>query len=114
MIYLHSTNKTAEKVLAGQPLNSLPPTKEQLDAAYKDFKILDPDISNKVSQAEVRGQIIEKQGILIEEKAKLALTYDEPQSEQTGTDWKRVLKVVGGLAVAVVAVLLFYKLLGMW
>jgi hypothetical protein len=114
IVYLHSTNKTAERVFAGQPLGGAPPSAEQLASAYRSFKLLDPEISAKVSLAEVRGQVIEKQDSALVEKAKMALKYDEPAPEEEGTGWKGPLIALGVISAAIAVILAVAKLAGAW
>jgi hypothetical protein len=91
IVYLHSTNKTAEKIFA-KTYNLTAPSPDDIADAYRQYHI--HDTRDVVTKAGVLEDVVKKQEELLEMKGGLEIEYTVPQMEEEKPDWKAIVKWV--------------------
>lgn len=113
-IYVYGTSATAEKVFAGKPLNSPPPTPEELKNAYAAFVAVDPDYSELQAKCAAYEKELEKLRAVVDSVADRIAEFGDITLVEAGPRLsKRRIVVIVAVAVVVIIALVLAKMKGL-
>lgn len=111
-IYVYGTSATAERIFAGQPLDSPPPTPEALKSAYANFVTVDPDYSELQAKCIAYEKEREKLKKVVDSFSDTIVEYGDINLVESKIHISKKWLIVFGL-VAIAAVIAFYTAKGM-
>lgn len=112
-VYVYGTSATAERVFAGQPLDSTPPTPEALKRAYESFVDVDPDYSELQAKVASYEKELEKLRNVVDSFSDRIAEYGDIElREAMPRVSRRWLLALGAGAAALFLALLLLRWLG--
>ncbi|MEN3049764.1 MAG: hypothetical protein ABC585_05735 [Candidatus Methanosuratincola petrocarbonis] len=104
VVYVHSTNRTAEAIYAGKSPGGDPPSREEVAKAYADFVLVDPDFAKLRASDEAKSELLKKQEEVILSIGDDAVKYNIPRVDESPAriPWKLAAAVCVAAAAALI------------
>ncbi|MEN3056140.1 MAG: hypothetical protein ABC527_06095 [Candidatus Methanosuratincola petrocarbonis] len=111
-IYVYGTSATAERIFAGQPLDSPPPTPEALKNAYAAFADVDPEYSELQAKVAALKKEHEKLEEVVDSFSERIIEYGDIELVESTPHVSRWLLILGGVALVALAAFLLARWMG--
>ncbi|MEN3051959.1 MAG: hypothetical protein ABC596_09145, partial [Candidatus Methanosuratincola petrocarbonis] len=108
----YGTSATAERIFAGQPLDSPPPTPEALKNAYAAFADVDPEYSELQAKVAALKKEHEKLEEVVDSFSERIIEYGDIELVESTPHVSRWLLILGGVALVALAAFLLARWMG--